>query len=223
MALHQNAGGRLAPAVTWDSGRDDRFSAAHELLAAALAARLRLKSSPAAMSGAPGLGFGRTFWIRASHEPTRQHCQAAGTPRRCCTHPPPCTWARRRLCLRARAHGPGRWERSRQSCGIGRRRAFGREASCSGRTGPACRRRRPWQAGVAITIDDGPDPEVTPQVLEQLDRHHGPARHFFASANACYAYPDLAQEIVRRGHVIENHSQRHRHNFSLLGPRRHEH
>jgi peptidoglycan/xylan/chitin deacetylase (PgdA/CDA1 family) len=31
-------------------------------------------------------------------------------------------------------------------------------------------------------------------------------------------YPDLAQEIVRRGHVIENHSQRHRHNFSLLGP-----
>jgi peptidoglycan/xylan/chitin deacetylase (PgdA/CDA1 family) len=32
-------------------------------------------------------------------------------------------------------------------------------------------------------------------------------------------YPDLAQEIVRRGHAIENHSQRHRHNFSLLGPR----
>jgi peptidoglycan/xylan/chitin deacetylase (PgdA/CDA1 family) len=31
-------------------------------------------------------------------------------------------------------------------------------------------------------------------------------------------FPDLAQEIVRSGHVIENHSQRHRHNFSLLGP-----
>jgi peptidoglycan/xylan/chitin deacetylase (PgdA/CDA1 family) len=31
-------------------------------------------------------------------------------------------------------------------------------------------------------------------------------------------YPDLAREIVRRGHAIENHSQRHRHNFSLLGP-----
>jgi peptidoglycan/xylan/chitin deacetylase (PgdA/CDA1 family) len=33
-------------------------------------------------------------------------------------------------------------------------------------------------------------------------------------------YRDLAQEIVRRGHAIENHSQRHRHDFSLLGPKR---
>jgi peptidoglycan/xylan/chitin deacetylase (PgdA/CDA1 family) len=32
-------------------------------------------------------------------------------------------------------------------------------------------------------------------------------------------YPDLAQEIVRRGHSIENHTQRHAHHFSLLGPR----
>ncbi len=31
-------------------------------------------------------------------------------------------------------------------------------------------------------------------------------------------FPELAREIVRRGHDIENHSQRHRHNFSLLGP-----
>ncbi len=31
-------------------------------------------------------------------------------------------------------------------------------------------------------------------------------------------YAELAREIVARGHTIENHSQRHRHNFSLLGP-----
>jgi peptidoglycan-N-acetylglucosamine deacetylase len=31
-------------------------------------------------------------------------------------------------------------------------------------------------------------------------------------------HPDLARDIVGRGHQIENHSQRHRHNFSLLGP-----
>jgi len=32
-------------------------------------------------------------------------------------------------------------------------------------------------------------------------------------------YPELAREIVGRGHDIENHSQRHRHDFSLMGPK----
>jgi peptidoglycan/xylan/chitin deacetylase (PgdA/CDA1 family) len=72
--------------------------------------------------------------------------------------------------------------------------------------------------GVAITIDDGPDPEVTPQVLEQLDQHHACAT-FFCVGERVLRFRDLAQEIVRRGHSIENHSQRHRHNFSLLGPK----
>ena len=72
--------------------------------------------------------------------------------------------------------------------------------------------------GVAITIDDGPDPEVTPQVLEQLDRHQACAT-FFCVGERVLRFRDLAQEIVRRGHAIENHSQRHRHNFSLLGPK----
>ncbi|HEY2782889.1 MAG TPA: polysaccharide deacetylase family protein [Steroidobacteraceae bacterium] len=71
---------------------------------------------------------------------------------------------------------------------------------------------------VAITIDDGPDPNVTPQVLTQLERFAASAT-FFCIGDRVLRYPDLAQEIVRRGHVIENHSQRHRHNFSLLGPR----
>ena len=71
--------------------------------------------------------------------------------------------------------------------------------------------------GVAITIDDGPDPKVTPQVLDQLDRHHACAT-FFCVGERVLLFRDLAQEIVRRGHAVENHSQRHRHNFSLLGP-----
>jgi peptidoglycan-N-acetylglucosamine deacetylase len=71
--------------------------------------------------------------------------------------------------------------------------------------------------GVAITIDDGPDPEVTPQVLTQLERHDARAT-FFCVGERVLQFPDLAREIVRRGHGIENHSQRHRHNFSLLGP-----
>jgi peptidoglycan/xylan/chitin deacetylase (PgdA/CDA1 family) len=70
---------------------------------------------------------------------------------------------------------------------------------------------------VAITIDDGPDPDVTPPVLALLEGY-GACATFFCIGERVLRYPDLAQEIVRRGHVIENHSQRHRHNFSLLGP-----
>ena len=72
---------------------------------------------------------------------------------------------------------------------------------------------------VAITIDDGPDPVVTPQVLELL-AEHGVAATFFCVGERVERHAELAREIVRRGHRIENHSQRHRHDFSLLGPRR---
>lgn len=71
---------------------------------------------------------------------------------------------------------------------------------------------------VALTIDDGPDPEVTPQVLDLLDAH-GQRATFFCIAERVVAHPELAREIVARGHGIENHTARHRHNFSLLGPR----
>ncbi|MGO4395205.1 polysaccharide deacetylase family protein [Variovorax sp. M-6] len=71
---------------------------------------------------------------------------------------------------------------------------------------------------VAITIDDGPDPEVTPQVLDLLDAH-GQRATFFCIAERVAAHPALAREIVARGHSIQNHTASHRHNFSLLGPR----
>ncbi|MGB6450085.1 MAG: polysaccharide deacetylase family protein [Steroidobacteraceae bacterium] len=72
---------------------------------------------------------------------------------------------------------------------------------------------------VAITIDDGPEPSVTPQVLARLDEH-GAKATFFCIGERVARYPDLVREIVRRGHAIENHSQRHPHHFSLLGPGR---
>jgi peptidoglycan-N-acetylglucosamine deacetylase len=77
---------------------------------------------------------------------------------------------------------------------------------------PAARR-----GEVAITIDDGPDPDVTPRVLDLLARHGAHATFFCVGARV-ERHPELARDIVRRGHAIENHSQRHRHNFSLLGP-----
>jgi peptidoglycan/xylan/chitin deacetylase (PgdA/CDA1 family) len=71
---------------------------------------------------------------------------------------------------------------------------------------------------VAITIDDGPDPEVTPRVLDLLEAH-GQRATFFCIAERVLAHPALAREIVARGHSIQNHTARHRHNFSFLGPR----
>jgi peptidoglycan-N-acetylglucosamine deacetylase len=71
---------------------------------------------------------------------------------------------------------------------------------------------------IAITIDDGPDPEVTPAVLDLLDAA-GARASFFCIAERARAHPALVAEIVRRGHSVQNHSRIHRHNFSLLGPR----
>lgn len=70
---------------------------------------------------------------------------------------------------------------------------------------------------VAVTIDDGPDPEVTPRVLEILAQRRTCAT-FFCIGERVAAHPALAREIIRAGHAIENHSQRHLHRFAALGP-----
>ncbi len=71
---------------------------------------------------------------------------------------------------------------------------------------------------VSLTIDDGPDPAVTPAVLDLLDAH-GARATFFCIAQRAAEHPALTREIVRRGHSVQNHSDVHRHNFSLLGLR----
>lgn len=70
---------------------------------------------------------------------------------------------------------------------------------------------------VALTIDDGPDPEVTPQVLDLLDRF-GARASFFVIGERAAKHPALVAQMLARGHSVQNHSQRHRHHFSLLGP-----
>ncbi len=70
---------------------------------------------------------------------------------------------------------------------------------------------------VAITIDDGPDPQVTPAVLDLLDQH-GQRATFFCIGRLVSQHPALAREIVERGHSVQNHSATHSRRFSLLGP-----
>ena len=69
---------------------------------------------------------------------------------------------------------------------------------------------------IALTIDDGPDPDVTPQVLDILERHAAQAT-FFCVGEKAARYPELCREIVRRGHAVENHSQHHDHHFAFMG------
>jgi peptidoglycan/xylan/chitin deacetylase (PgdA/CDA1 family) len=69
---------------------------------------------------------------------------------------------------------------------------------------------------VALTFDDGPDPETTPRVLDALDAA-GAKASFFCVGECAAAYPALAREIVRRGHAVENHTQRHSTHFGWYG------
>jgi len=69
---------------------------------------------------------------------------------------------------------------------------------------------------VAITIDDGPDPDVTPAVLDLLDAH-GAKATFFCIAERASRHPQLCRRMVESGHSVQNHSQRHSHAFALLG------
>ena len=61
---------------------------------------------------------------------------------------------------------------------------------------------------VALTFDDGPDPRSTPQLLELLRAEKIHAAFFCIGKNVA-ANPELAAQIVREGHLLENHSYSH--------------
>lgn len=58
---------------------------------------------------------------------------------------------------------------------------------------------------VALTFDDGPNGHYTEEVLDILDREGVPATFFLVGKNVD-RYPNIAADIVRRGHTIGNHS-----------------
>jgi peptidoglycan/xylan/chitin deacetylase (PgdA/CDA1 family) len=73
--------------------------------------------------------------------------------------------------------------------------------------------------GVALTFDDGPDPEWTPRVLDALDAA-GAKATFFVIGRKVEAHPDVARAIVERGHAIGLHSYAHDRLFALRGEER---
>jgi peptidoglycan/xylan/chitin deacetylase (PgdA/CDA1 family) len=76
------------------------------------------------------------------------------------------------------------------------------------------------EPGILITIDDGPDPHDTPILLDLLDRYQTKAV-FFMIGEKVAQFPELAREVLRRGHEIGNHTMTHpQASFWAAGPMR---
>lgn len=61
---------------------------------------------------------------------------------------------------------------------------------------------------ILLTFDDGPDPETTPLVLDVLQRHNHRAV-FFLIGEKVERHPEIVKEIVKRGHIVGNHTWSH--------------
>jgi peptidoglycan-N-acetylglucosamine deacetylase len=64
------------------------------------------------------------------------------------------------------------------------------------------------ESALYLTFDDGPHPEVTPKLLDLLDKHNAKASFFLIGLHA-QQYPELVKEIAKRGHCVANHSYKH--------------
>ena len=69
---------------------------------------------------------------------------------------------------------------------------------------------------VAITFDDGPDPEFTPKVLALL-KQHGAKATFFCIGQQLLKHPHILAEIIADGHSVGNHTYTHTKLFGFLG------
>lgn len=68
---------------------------------------------------------------------------------------------------------------------------------------------------IALTFDDGPDPENTPRILEILREKQVKAT-FFVIGKKVEKYPELLHQIDREGHTIGNHSYSHHYLIALF-------
>ncbi len=60
-----------------------------------------------------------------------------------------------------------------------------------------------------LTFDDGPHPDVTPKLLDLLERHGVKATFFMVGREMCRS-PEIVAAVLARGHEIGNHSMTHR-------------
>jgi peptidoglycan/xylan/chitin deacetylase (PgdA/CDA1 family) len=72
--------------------------------------------------------------------------------------------------------------------------------------------------GLALTFDDGPDPDGTPAILDALDAADIKAT-FFLVGEQVDAHPDLAREVATRGHDVQAHCNDHTPHRLLEDPR----
>lgn len=91
---------------------------------------------------------------------------------------------------------PGRYNPSRAARYVARR-AFG-----------TIFRFQTQEKVLALTFDDGPDPEETPEVLDILDRNHASAT-FFMIGEAARSHGHLVQQVAAQGHTVGNHTFSH--------------
>ena len=61
---------------------------------------------------------------------------------------------------------------------------------------------------LAITFDDGPNPAITPKLLQLLDRYNAKAT-FFLIGRYVRECPELVRETIARGHTVGNHTETH--------------
>lgn len=74
---------------------------------------------------------------------------------------------------------------------------------------------------VALTFDDGPDEQVTPEILDVLKKHNVKAA-FFVIGNKAEKNPEIIRRIDNEGHLIGSHSYSHHFFFDLFSGRRME-
>jgi peptidoglycan/xylan/chitin deacetylase (PgdA/CDA1 family) len=79
--------------------------------------------------------------------------------------------------------------------------------------------RHPPKKAIALTVDDGPDPDWTPKVLRLLDKHQMQASFCVVGIHAD-SYPGLIRDIHKAGHVIVNHSYTHVQPFARQSEKR---
>ncbi len=82
-----------------------------------------------------------------------------------------------------------------------------------------CQNKNCQENSIALTFDDGVNPEFTPKVLELLKKHNAKAT-FFCIGRHIEKHPEIAKKIIADGHSIGNHTYNHSNNWGFLSSKK---